>query len=111
MQHLQLSDLRLVEVACLCDSRLLRVGDWRVRDAGIGILLGQTLHGQLERRLQRFLVRHSSFPFLTQVLAPTVTVRSVKKFQRTYAGRPAGAATAPPSSVLSPSDRRTTPAP
>jgi hypothetical protein len=45
-------------------------------------------------------------PFLTQVVLPTVTVKSVKKFQRTYPP-----VTVPPSSVLSPSDKRTTPAP
>ena len=49
--------------------------------------------------------------FLTHTVLPTVTVRSVKKFQRTYAGWPGAAATPPPSSVLSPSESRTTPAP
>ena len=47
-----------------------------------------------------------SLPSCTQVVSPTVTVRSVKKFHRTYPPP-----TAPPSSLLSPSDKRTTPAP
>lgn len=45
-------------------------------------------------------------PPRTHAVDPTVTVRSVKKFQRTYPP-----VTAPPSSELSPSDSRTTPDP
>ena len=45
-------------------------------------------------------------PSSTQVSPSTVTVASTKKFQRTYPPP-----TVPPSSVLSPSESRTTPAP
>ena len=93
VEHFQLGDLRLVEVARLGDGRLLRVGDRLGVDAGVGILLREAFHRELERRLQRLVIGHCSVPFRTQVVLPTVTVRSVKKFQRTYAGWPGAAAT------------------
>src|SRR5205809_2496658 len=131
MQHFVLGDLRLVEVADFGDGRLLFVGDGARLDAGVRIVLAKTLHRELERGFERFVVSHglngtpkgapyvnfgrhrcirapyiTSLPPRTHVVPPTVTVRSVKKFQRTYPP-----VTMPPSSVLSPSDRRTTPAP
>ena len=48
----------------------------------------------------------TSLPSSTQTSSPTVTVASVKKFQRSHPPP-----TAPPSSVLSPSESRTTPSP
>src|SRR6185436_9969063 len=102
VQHFLLRDLGVVEVAGFGDRGLLRVAQRLRLDAGIRVLLRQPLHRELDGRLQGFLVTHGtcSLPFLTQDVPPTDTVRSVKKFQRTYPPP-----TVPPSSELSPSDR------
>ena len=83
VKHLQLGNLRFIEVANLGDRRLLRICHRRGRDAGIGVFFGKALHRELERRLQRLFIGHCSVPFRTQVVLPIVTVRSVKKFHRT----------------------------
>lgn len=57
-------------------------------------------------RKTRLAGQRTSLPPSTQVAFPTVTVASVKKFHLTYPPP-----TAPPSSVLSPRLKRTTPAP
>src|SRR5437773_2804505 len=58
MQHFVLGDLRLVEVADFGDGRLLFVGDGARLDAGVRIVLAKTLHRELERGFERFVVSH-----------------------------------------------------
>src|SRR5512138_2297937 len=53
-----------------------------------------------------YTAQRTSLPPCTHTVCPMATVASVKKFHRTYPPP-----TAPPSSVLSPSERRITPAP
>src|SRR5262249_5636428 len=71
----------------------------RQRENGEPSAAGKT-HGTILRR------RGYIFPFVIHAVPPIVSVRSVKKSQRTWPPL-----TLPPSSVLSPSDSRTTPVP
>src|ERR1700704_6443235 len=105
MQHFGLGDLRFVEVADFGDGRLLFVGDAPRLDTGVRIVLAKTLHRELERGFERFVVSHrktlvfsaisacsavkrcvfvvrrsyiTSLPPRTHVVLPTMTVSSVK---------------------------------